>query len=83
MFGSFSHCQARYPSEILPNTQNSVDRKEDKDDERLQGARVQLMKDKQVLNLPMHCTNAFAVFFFYFYFYISLHGGGVTARLKI
>jgi len=38
------------------------------------------MQDKQVLNMPMHRTNAFAVFF---YFYISLHGGGVTARLKI
>ena len=33
MFESFSRCQARHPSEILPNTQNTVDRKEDKDDE--------------------------------------------------
>ena len=34
MFESFSRCQARHPSEILPNTQNTVDRKEDKEDER-------------------------------------------------
>ena len=62
MCGSFSRCQARHLSEILPNTQNSVDRKEDKDDEKLQGARVELMKDKQVLNLLLHRTNAFPVF---------------------
>ena len=48
-------------SEILSNTQNTVDRKEDKNDEGQQGAGRELMNDKQVLNLCMHCA-VFAVF---------------------
>jgi len=63
MFGSFNRCQAKHRSEILPNTQNSVERKEDENNKRQQGAGVGPMKNKQVLNLPMHRTNAFAVVF--------------------
>ena len=43
MCRKFSRYQARHSSEILPNT---VDRKEDKDDEGKQGAGIELMKDK-------------------------------------
>ena len=62
MCRKFSGCLARHPSKILSNTQNTVDRKEDKDDKEQQGAGIELMKDKQVLTLPMHRTDIFAVF---------------------
>ena len=38
------------------------------------------MQDKQVLNLPMHRTNAFAVFFFIFTF--PCMGEGLLQDLK-
>ena len=46
MCRKFSCYQARHSIEILPNTQNTVDRIEDKDDEGWQGAGIELMKDK-------------------------------------
>jgi len=42
------------------NTQNTIDRKEH--DKGQQGAGTELMKDKQVLTLPMH-RNDFLLFF--------------------
>ena len=67
MCGKFSRYQARHSSERLPNAQNTVDRKEDKDAEGKQGAGIELMKNKQVLNLSMHCTDVFAGFLFLYF----------------
>ena len=40
------------------------------------------MQDKQVLNLPMHRTNAFLFFFIFFSFTFPCMGEGVLQDLK-